>query len=347
MNRILIARLSALGDVVCTLPVAVAIERTWPEAEIVWAVDPRFRGVVDCCSAVDSVVPVKPSWRSRPTFPGEFDAALDMQGLLKSALCVAGAEAKTRLGYHWQREGSWWFSAAVKPDPTSLHIVDQYVDVARALGAEGDRAEFGLVPWTEDQESVAAKLRAIGVSGPYALANAGAGWPTKRWPAASFAALSDRLPVPLVFIGGPGTADREALADVQAAAKNPVLDVLGQTSVRELVALVAGAQAHVGGDPGGRGAHRFGARRGETPSGALGRGFFQRHAELLAVQPCVQAVIAQQFEMASALGDHALFQHHDLVGIDNRAEPVGDDEGRSPLHQAVERALYERFGLAV
>jgi lipopolysaccharide heptosyltransferase I len=250
MNRILIARLSALGDVVCTLPVAVAIERTWPEAEIVWAVDPRFRGVVDCCSAVDSVVPVKPSWRSRPTFPGEFDAALDMQGLLKSALCVAGAEAKTRLGYHWQREGSWWFSAAVKPDPTSLHIVDQYVDVARALGAEGDRAEFGLVPWTEDQESVAAKLRAIGVSGPYALANAGAGWPTKRWPAASFAALSDRLPVPLVFIGGPGTADREALADVQAAAKNPVLDVLGQTSVRELVALVAGAQAHVGGDTG-------------------------------------------------------------------------------------------------
>ena len=257
--RVLIARLSALGDCVCSLPVASAIRDRWPEARITWAVDPRFAGIVECCPDVDEVLRVRPgllpsTW---PAFAEPFDLALDLQGLAKSALVVARAKAARKLGYHWQREGAWLASAAVTPDPTSHHIVDQYVDVARAAGAttgaSADRAVFRLVPKPEDLDAMRALLAEHGLELPLVLLNAGAGWATKRWPPAHFAALADALAargVGCALIGGRAEADRAAAGEVVAASARPPADLLGRTSVRELIALVSLAQAHVGGDTG-------------------------------------------------------------------------------------------------
>lgn len=248
--RYLVSRLSSLGDVVCTLPVAGALKAGIPDCEVVWAVDPRFAGVVECCSAVDTVVPAKPGFhpRSWPSIEGPFEAALDLQGLLKSALVVGRAKASRKLGYHWQREGAWLFSQPVVPDPTSFHIVDQYVDVARAAGGVAERAVFGLLPRPESVASVGAL-----VSGPYAVFNPGAGWVTKRWPPRHFATLVDRVQragVRVVLIGGRAPADRSAADEVIAACGDAPLDLVGKTSVHELIALLAGARFHVGGDTG-------------------------------------------------------------------------------------------------
>ena len=253
--NILISRLSALGDCVCTLPVAVALKKANPEAHITWAVDPRFAGIVECCPSVDEVLRIKPGFKpsSWPKFDSKFDLALDMQGLSKSGLVVARAKAGQKLGYHWQRELAPFFSSAVKPDPSSLHIVDQYVDVARAAGAECDRADFGMAPREEDREKCKTLLAEHGVTGPFVVLNAGAGWVSKRWPATHFAQLSDALSaknVTPVFIGGKAESDQQAFREVEQAAKLPVVNLLGKTSVRELVSLISLANAHVGGDTG-------------------------------------------------------------------------------------------------
>lgn len=304
--RFLISRLSSLGDVACTLPVAGTLKGVHPDCEVVWVVDPRFAGVVECCEAVDRVVVAKPGLqpKSWPSIEGEFDAALDMQGLLKSSIPVARAKSKRKLGYHWQREGAWLFSQPVTPDPTSFHIVDQYVDVARAVivGCEGGRARdggrttykgevggktdddlpnderratsdaseigvnenlsssfepqsryFALQPKPDDLVSVRAKLDANGVGSRFVAVNAGAGWITKRWPAAHFAAVVDALAkegIQTVLLGGKAAADREAANAVASAAQEQPIDLLGQTSVRELIALLSLAEAHLGGDTG-------------------------------------------------------------------------------------------------
>lgn len=237
----------------CTLPAAVALKQTFPDSEITWAVDPRFAGVVDCCSAVDHVIRVKPglSPSSWPTVAGEFDFAFDMQGLFKSAIVVGRAKAERKLGYHWQREAAWLFSSRVLPDPTSLHVVDQYVDVARAAGAQMDRAEFGLRASAEDGVSVMEKLGEL--AGPLVIVNPGAGWVTKRWPPSHFAALIDRLSVEgcvCVLIGGKAEVDREAVEQVSSQCKEVPRSLAGRTSVSELIALIALADAHVGGDTG-------------------------------------------------------------------------------------------------
>jgi ADP-heptose:LPS heptosyltransferase len=189
-----------------------------------------------------------PSPSSWPKLDGEFEAALDLQGLLKSAIPVALAKAKRKLGYHWQREGAWLFSRAVIPDVSSHHIVDQYVDAARAAGGEADGADFGLTPSQADVESLRAALPER-----FVAINAGAGWASKRWPAASFARIVDELAeagFQSVLIGGKAQADREAADAVLGACRERPLDMLGKTNIEELIALLSLARVHLGGDTG-------------------------------------------------------------------------------------------------
>jgi len=255
--RILIVRLSSLGDVVCSLPAATALRSAFPEATIEWAVDPRFAAIVEACDVVDVVHRVKPKFApsSWPSFEGEYDAVLDLQGLSKSAIVAARAKATLKLGYHWQREGSWLVSRPVMPDSTSIHIVDQYVDVARAavvaLGGSADSqpTAFRLTPRVD----IGSKLADASIDRPYVLMNPGAGWVTKRWPPDSFASVGEWLwdqgLIP-VALGGNGAEDHEAFAEVAAATNRPPISMTGRTTIAELVALVAGARAHIGGDTG-------------------------------------------------------------------------------------------------
>ena len=241
----------------CSLPAAVALKRGFPDCHITWVVDPRFAGIVECCGAVDEIIRFKPklklSLSSLPTFPEPFEAALDLQGLLKSALGIARARASKKVGYHWQREGSWLFSGRVLPDPTSFHVVDQYVDVARAVGGQMERAEFMLVPKDDDLASVRTKLSENKVDGTFAVINAGAGWATKRWVPTAFSAIIDQLAkdgIPSVLIGGKAEADQQAAAEVINGCQSNPVSMLGQTNVRELVALISQCAVHLGGDTG-------------------------------------------------------------------------------------------------
>ncbi len=262
--RFLICRLSSLGDVVCCVPAAWELRRLFPDCEITWAVDPRFSGVVECCPVVDHVLKVKPklSPSTWPRFEGEFDAVLDLQGLSKSAVVAWRATSKVKLGYHWQREGAQFVTSPVIPDSSSVHIVEQYIDVVRALpnvlgGAASQSRPVPegalLVPKSDDVALVRAKLADRGLQGQYVLLNSGAGWLTKRWPPTHFAALVDWLwdqGIAPVALGGNAPIDHGAYDEVAAASVRPPIKMTGETGVRELVALVAGAKAHIGGDTG-------------------------------------------------------------------------------------------------
>lgn len=244
-----------MGDCVCTLPVAAAIKSSFPDSVITWAVDPRFAGIIECSKAVDEIVRVKPGFapKSWPSVPGDFEYALDMQGLSKSGLVVARAKAKHKLGYHWQRELAPFFSSKVLPDPTSLHVVDQYVDVARYIGAQADVADFQMYPLEEDRTKMQSLLAENGITGAFVIANAGAGWVTKRWPGEHYARLAELLAekgIQFALLGGKAAGDVEAAESVVSESKVPIVNLLGKSSVRELVALISLANAHVGGDTG-------------------------------------------------------------------------------------------------
>lgn len=241
--RFFISRLSALGDVVCSLPAASALKASFPDCEIVWAVSEKFAPIVRCCRSVDQVIPIAKG--RLPKISGPFDAALDLQGLLKSAILLRGLETKTKLGYHWQREGAALFSCRVLPDPTSLHVVDQYVDVARAAGGTADRAQFALAPSASAIEEMRQRLPET-----FIVVNPGAAWAIKRWPAdkvASFIDLAAAENISVVLIGGKGETSAEEAAKLAGA---EVVNLSGKTDLEQLIALISLSRAHVGGDTG-------------------------------------------------------------------------------------------------
>ncbi len=248
--KFLISRLSSLGDIVCSLPAASALKAGFPDSEVTWIVSETFFEIPSCCAAIDIVVPIAKKrvmalYTNPPSGKAEYEAALDLQGLFKSASMIVGAKAKRKVGYHWQREGSALFSQAVVPDPTSLHVVDQYVDVARAVGGVADRAEFALVP---DPEATILIRQRLGSN--FVALNPGAAWTVKQWPPQRFAQLADMLSgegFTVVLIGG---KESVAAAEVEKLCKSKPINLSGETSLAELVALIGLAKAHVGGDTG-------------------------------------------------------------------------------------------------
>jgi ADP-heptose:LPS heptosyltransferase len=252
--RFLISRLSSLGDVVCTLPAAVALKSSFPDSKVSWVVSARFSEVVRLCTAVDEVILAKKSLKSGdwPELAEPFVAAFDLQGLFKSAWPVHLSKSPVKLGYHWQREGSCLFTNAVLPDKSSFHIVDQYVDVVRSYGAEASIAKFGLLPRADDLQDVTARLKADGAE-RFIIINPGAGWAAKRWPPGSFAQVGNEMARRgrrVVLIGGATEEDQSISSDVASGMNPKPLSWTGKTTIGQLVALISIADAHVGGDTG-------------------------------------------------------------------------------------------------
>lgn len=253
--RVLISRLSALGDVACSLPAAGSLKSAFPESEITWLVDRRFSQLVECCDFVDHVVVSEkklPAMVAQVKSLGEFDLALDLQGLLKSALPVCLVKASKKGGYHWQREGARFLVSPVLPAPSSLHVVEQYCDVARAFGGS-DEIRFGLSPKADDLVKMREVLTESGVdlTKPLVISNAGAGWAAKRWLPENYARLVQTVSASggqVAFIGT--KADLGAFEAVIAAGGENAVNLISKSNVRELVALLSMANVVVAGDTG-------------------------------------------------------------------------------------------------
>ena len=113
--RILITRLSHIGDCVLTLPMLCAIRRKVPKAFIAWAVEPPSQQLLNLHPDIDKIIPVPKGWMSKPKCWPElfrslrqpnFDFAIDPQGITKSAALARISRAKTRVGIRgrWGRE---------------------------------------------------------------------------------------------------------------------------------------------------------------------------------------------------------------------------------------------------
>jgi lipopolysaccharide heptosyltransferase I len=273
MTRILIIKLSAIGDVVQTLPALEAIKRAVPDSAIDWAVEEEAADILQGHPLIDRLlISRRKRWFSllgRPAtfregcrdiiaFLGElrsrrYDIAIDFQGLLKSGILIGLCRSGRKIGFAGARELSWLFLNERLPayDPEK-HAVERYLDVARHLGAVDPPASCTL---PIDRERTAVRERLAGevkAGARLVVINPMARWRTKLWQEEKFAELADRLiaerNAAVIFTGS--AADREVIARIRGRMRGPALDWSGGTTLRELAALAERADLFITTDTG-------------------------------------------------------------------------------------------------
>lgn len=196
-RRVLVVRLSAMGDIVHTLPAVATLRKSWPNARIVWAVATKWMPLVEGpVIGVDrrSIAGVASAWRQLRV--ERFDLAIDFQGLIQSALVARASGAPRVLGYASPRErAATVFYHKTFAAPAS-HIVEQHLGLAAAAGASRRTIEFSLPRGTPEGDLP---------PGDFVLASPLAGWTSKQWPLENWTELARRIaPMPLVVNGPPG-----------------------------------------------------------------------------------------------------------------------------------------------
>ncbi len=236
-KRILIVKLSSMGDIFHALPAVHAL-KTGLDAEIDWVVQTEYADCARHFTDVSGVIPFhrRGFLRNLPRFLAElrskrYDLIVDLQGILKSAVILVMARGARRIGPSFHREGTRLLYPEVAGRRNkNRHAVDENFDVVRHLGLPAGEPCFPL-----DIPNIP-----ISLPGPRIGIAPSSRWPSKNWPIESFIiacqTLQRRAGAHIVlFGGGPDKAAARAIAE---AVGSGVTDFAGRTTIAETMGLL-------------------------------------------------------------------------------------------------------------
>lgn len=274
---ILVLRLSAMGDIVRTLPAVRLVRARLPQARIHWAAWEPWTQLLEGHTAIDTAVglprrELRRLARSPLTWPALLGAtrrigselraltpglALDFHGDFRTGLLGRMSGARVRIGYegHQQKEGNRFFTThRVEAGERRRSRIERNLDLVRALGLpDGPLPDAGLSIGAADASAADTIVRSLASgSAGYAVLNPGASerQAYKRPPSSLFAAAARTLAelgVTPIVVNGPG--EEQDAERVLAAAKGLARHAPA-TSLKTLAALLSGARVFVGGDSG-------------------------------------------------------------------------------------------------
>jgi heptosyltransferase-1 len=277
IQRLLIVRLGAMGDVIHTLPAVQALREAFPQAHIGWLIEERWAELLCAPEArrrgprsaqrplADEVhtVNLKDWGKSLFSFltlqrvakvwndvrDARYDIAVDLQGALRSALLARWSGAQVIYGAAEPRESpaSLWYSRKVATH--GRHVVEQNLSVVEAV--IGHSVKVPAVELPNDPQAEASIEKRLAESGlsEFAVLNPGAGWGAKRWPAKRYGEVARKLAdegVRSILNYGPGEDDLVRAAE---AASEGTAQPMSCT-LSELIALTRRARLFIGGDTG-------------------------------------------------------------------------------------------------
>jgi heptosyltransferase-1 len=255
--NVLIVRLGALGDVVHAIPAAAALRTAYPGAEIDWLVEAKHRSIVELVMSIDRCIVLERAslggWLDviRQLRLKAYDLAIDLQGLLKSAVLARASGAPRVVGFSiWhlrEKTARPFYSETGSSD--ERHVIRQNLRLLRAIGIDDAAIRF---PLREVGSRALDDIRErIGNGQRFALINPGAAWPNKRWPASRYGQLASFVRdicgfVPVVLWG----PDERTLAEEVVTCSADAAIAAPPTTIVDLVALSRAAALVVSGDTG-------------------------------------------------------------------------------------------------
>jgi heptosyltransferase I len=277
VERLLIVRLSAMGDIIHTLPAAQALRDVFPNATIGWLIEERWaellctpgtslrgprspqRPLVDWVHTVDlrgwrnSLLSLHTAERIARAWndvrSSRYDVALDLQGAIRSAVLARWSGAPVIFGAAQPREtpASLFYTRPVIVRET--HVVEQNLSIVESFVERKLSVPSVDLPCDDAAESrVTQRLREASIR-DFAILNPGAGWGAKRWPAERYGLVARALAaegLQSIVNHGPG---EESLAREVGTASGGAARAF-QCSISELIALTRRASLFIGGDTG-------------------------------------------------------------------------------------------------
>jgi heptosyltransferase-1 len=280
--RLLVVRLGAMGDILHALPAVTALRQAHPRWVIDWVVEPRWRPLLAAAGSagrnasakgaeanpeqplVDRIhlAPTK-EWRKAPFSvqtrleiaslrralrEASYDATIDLQGAVRSAVVASLTGCRRRIGEAEPREKAarWLFTDRVPTE--GVHVIEQDLELASAIAGDDLAPVQPWLPFDPAAEAWAEKFLPSG--GPSAaLINPGAGWGAKRWPVERYAEVADSLAkrgLRILVNAGPG---EEMLAEAIVQGTGGAA-VLLPGSLEKLIAATRRIALAIAGDTG-------------------------------------------------------------------------------------------------
>ena len=275
--RLLVVRLGAMGDILHALPAVTALRRAHPSWEIGWVIEPAWRHLLTTANGL----PAEPLSASQPLVDQlhlaaakawgrsplsrrtsreiralrvglkarGYDAVLDFQGAVRSAVFGRFSGARRRIGESHPREwaAKWFFTERIATK--GRHVIEQDVELASAVAGDALTPVQPLLPCDVQAEAWCDEFFAPLRGKSAVLLNPGAGWGSKRWPVERFAGVAVALTTrgfQVLVNAAPG---EENLADaIQLQSNGASLPV--RCSLPQLIALTRRVALAVGGDTG-------------------------------------------------------------------------------------------------
>jgi heptosyltransferase-1 len=273
LEKILIIKPSALGDVVLALPALSALRRSFPGAKISWLVRPEFAPLLENHPYLTEIIPfdrkfLGKAWYHPKAFAAlvsltrrlrrsKFDAVFDLQGLFRTACLAWLSGCKKRFGMANAREHAHLFyTHKIEQDNDCIHLVDYYLKIIQAAGPidiDPKDVKFELPVEPHIRDSVGNLLASYNIKfSEYIVFVPGSTHHSKCWPIERFAALADRISsrfgLPIIAVGTePESSIIEAIKNLTDV---HIINFAGQTSLAELVALLKDAKLVVSNDTG-------------------------------------------------------------------------------------------------
>ena len=275
--NILIVKLSAIGDVIHTLPASNALRKAYPEARITWLVEEAAYDLVKDHPALDRVlVSKRKRWLKELQSPlflnavkeiygfikelrdTHYDMILDFQALLKSGILIALSRGKRKIGFGKgleHMEHSYLFLNERLPAVSmEHHALSRGLMMLNAIGIATPQVEYKLAVSDHDHQKVDNLLRRYGLVNPgrFVVVNPVAKWESKLWSIRKFSQLADRIiteyDARVVFTGS--LEDRQTIQQIKAGMTKPAINLAGETTLKMLAALYAKADVVISTDTG-------------------------------------------------------------------------------------------------
>jgi heptosyltransferase-1 len=272
--KVLIVKISALGDIAHALPVLAHMHAVIPDVTVDWLVEERFASLLDEHPLLNRTICVDTrGWRTRGPVRAvtgatevirrlraeKYDVALDLQGNSKSGLFTLLCGARQRFGFDRDQAREWPNLLAtnrkVAIPPSEYHISDRYLQIAKsAFPGESNISPCGPLPVRKQAaRTVAGLLEELDLQpGRFLAAHPGTTWQTKLWPLDLWSGLVRILSLDYgerVVLTWGNNLERQAAASIAEGCQGRV-HVWPRGSLPELVALLKQARLVIGTDTG-------------------------------------------------------------------------------------------------